>query len=380
MNKNTVKFNKHDQPEFVGVLRKRVNEYFKTNNISKYANNSMRVKTAFMLLLYFIPLVFLLSGLVSSYATIFGLFTIMGFGMAGIGLCVMHDANHGVYSKDNKVNKFFGFTANFIGAYHINWKIQHNVLHHSFTNIDEYDEDIDKKGIIRFSPHQKHKKVFKLQAYYAPILYGLMTFYWLMAKDIDQLIRYNKRGLLKGQGLTFRQGMAKMLFNKIWYIGLTLIAPIMITGLIWWQVLLAFLFMQFLSGLILALVFQPAHVITETDFFKVDENGSVENNFAVHQMRTTSNFANSSRWFTWIVGGLNHQIEHHLFPNICHIHYHKIAPIVKQTAEEFGIPYLHHKSFGVALKSHFSLLNQLGTGSYDKKIAKPKTSPVAAVA
>lgn len=380
MHKNTVKFNKQDQPEFVGVLRKRVNEYFKTNNISKYANNSMRVKTAFMLLLYFIPLVFLLSGLVSSYATIFGLFTIMGFGMAGIGLCVMHDANHGVYSKDNKVNKFFGFTANFIGAYHINWKIQHNVLHHSFTNIDEYDEDIDKKGIIRFSPHQKHKKVFKLQAYYAPILYGLMTFYWLMAKDIDQLIRYNKRGLLKGQGLTFRQGMAKMLFNKTWYIGLTLLAPIMITGVIWWQVLLAFLFMQFLSGLILALVFQPAHVITETDFFKVDENGSVENNFAVHQMRTTSNFANSSRWFTWIVGGLNHQIEHHLFPNICHIHYHKIAPIVKQTAEEFGIPYHHHKSFGVALKSHFSLLNQLGTGSYDKKMAKPKTSPVAAVA
>lgn len=380
MNKNTVKFNANDNPEFVSTLRKRVNEYFKDNNISKYANNAMRAKTVFMLLLYFIPLAFLLSGMVSSFAVAFPLYIIMGFGMAGIGLCVMHDANHGVYSKNNRVNKALGFTANFLGAYHINWKIQHNVLHHSFTNIDEYDEDIDKKGIIRFSPHQERKDIFKFQAYYAPLLYGLMTFYWLIAKDIDQLISYNKRGLLKGQGLTFKKSLGLMLFNKTWYVALTLVAPILITGIVWWQVILAFLLMQFISGLVLALVFQPAHVITETDFYKVDENGSVENNWAVHQLRTTSNFANSSKWFSWIVGGLNHQIEHHLFPNVCHIHYDKIAPIVKQTAKEYGIPYHHHKSFGVALKSHFTLLNQLGTGSYDKKVKEMKTAPISAVA
>ncbi|WNB17431.1 fatty acid desaturase family protein [Marivirga arenosa] len=369
MNKNTVKFNTTDNREFVSTLRLRVNQYFKDQKITKYANNRMKIKTAFMLLLYFIPLVLMLSGIINSVGLVIAMFFVMGFGMAGIGLCVMHDANHGVYSKNNLVNKALGFTANFIGAYHINWKIQHNVLHHSFTNINEYDEDIDKKGIIRFSPHQERRSFFKFQAFYAPILYGLMTFYWLIAKDLDQLIRYNKRNLLKAQGLSFSKGLATMLFHKSWYIMLTLVGPILMTSVIWWQVALGFLLMQFISGLILALIFQPAHVINETQFYEVDEKGSVENNWAIHQLHTTSNFANSSSWFSWIVGGLNHQIEHHLFPNICHIHYSSIAPIVKKTAKEFGIPYHHHKSFYAALKSHFSLLNQLGNGEYDKKLA-----------
>lgn len=370
MQHTTVKFNTTDNLEFISELRKKVNQHFKSNKISKYANNSMRLKTTFMLLLYFLPLAFLLSGSVSTISTALLNFIVMGFGMAGIGLCVMHDANHGVYSKNQVVNKVLGFTANFLGAYHINWKIQHNVLHHSFTNIDEHDEDIDKKGIIRFSPHQQRKSIFRFQAYYAPFLYGFMTFYWLVAKDIDQLIRYNKRNLLKCQGLTFAKGISLMLFNKAWYIGLTLILPIMITGIVWWQVLLCFLLMQFISGLVLALVFQPAHVIEATDFYKTDENGSLENNWAIHQLRTTSNFANSSPWFSWLIGGLNYQIEHHLFPNICHIHYHKIAPIVKETAKKYNIPYHHQPSFISALVSHFSLLNQLGTGSYDKARVK----------
>ncbi|GAA5038918.1 fatty acid desaturase [Marivirga lumbricoides] len=370
MQHTSVKFNTTDNLEFISELRKKVNQHFKTNKISKYANNSMRLKTTFMLLLYFVPLIFLISGAVTTLSAALINFIIMGFGMAGIGLCVMHDANHGVYSKEQWVNKVLGFTANFLGAYHINWKIQHNVLHHSFTNVDEHDEDIDKKGVIRFSPHQKRKSAFRFQAYYAPFLYGFMTFYWLVAKDIDQLIRYNKRNLLKCQGLTFAKGISLMLFNKAWYIGLTLILPILISGIIWWQVLLCFLLMQFISGLVLALVFQPAHVIEATDFYKTDENGSLENNWAIHQLRTTSNFANSSPWFSWLIGGLNYQIEHHLFPNICHIHYHKIAPIVKETALKYDIPYHHQRSFGSAIVSHFSLLNQLGTGSYDKAKVK----------
>ncbi len=251
MKSTSVKFNHDSQPEFVSTLRKRVHQHFKDNNISIYANTSMKLKTAFMLALYFVPLGILLSGTVHAIALVFVLYTIMGLGMAGIGLCVMHDANHGSFSKHKNVNKFFGFMANFLGAYHINWKIQHNVLHHSFTNIGEHDEDIDKKGIIRFSPHQKRKSIFKFQAYYAPFLYGFMTFYWLVAKDIDQLIRYNKRNLLKAQGLSFKSGLAQLLFNKFWYVSLTLALPIIISGVVWWQVLLCFLFMQFVSGLIL---------------------------------------------------------------------------------------------------------------------------------
>jgi len=141
----------------------------------------------------------------------------------------------------------------------------------------------------------------------------------------------------------------------------------MVVDLPWTQVLLGYLVMHFICGMILALIFQPAHVIEETDFYKTDENGSVENNWAIHQLRTTANFANGSRLFSWFIGGLNYQIEHHLFPHICHVHYRNIAGIVKQTAEKHNVPYYHHKTFLGAVISHFSLLNSLGTGKYDRE-------------
>jgi linoleoyl-CoA desaturase len=148
-----------------------------------------------------------------------------------------------------------------------------------------------------------------------------------------------------------------------------IVLPILLVNVPWWLSLLGFIIMHMICGLVLALIFQPAHVIEETDFFAADEEGSVENNWAIHQMKTTANFANGSIFFSWFIGGLNFQIEHHLFPNICHVHYKKISKIVRETAQEFSIPYHHHKTFAGAVISHFSLIHQLGTGSYDKKMA-----------
>ncbi len=362
-----VKFNKNDNPEFYKVLQKRVNAYFKEGKISKHANLEMVLKTVFMLCLYFTPLILMLSGWINTVGSMFLMWAIMGLGMSGIGLSIMHDANHGSYSSDQRVNNFFGFILNFIGGYHVNWKIQHNVLHHSYTNVHGFDEDIDK-GIMRFSPDQEANNKFRYQAFYAPFLYGLMTIYWLIAKDFEQLFRYRRKKLLAGQGLTFRSALIQIIFHKTWYIILTIILPILILPISWWLVILGFLLMHFICGLILALIFQPAHVIEETDFFKPDHKGSVENNWAIHQLRTTANFANKSTFFSWYIGGLNYQIEHHLFPHICHVHYKHISPIVKQTAEEFNIPYHQHNTFFDALKSHFTLLHQLGTGAYDRQL------------
>ncbi len=377
MRPSVVKFNLKDRPEFFKELRKRVNEYFRENNISKYANLNMKLKTVFMICLYFVPLLFMLTGVVTSLWPVILMWALMGFGMAGIGLSIMHDANHGSYSRNPKVNKALGFMLNFLGGYHVNWIIQHNVLHHSSTNVHEFDEDIDK-GVMRFSPNQEPKKIYKYQAFYAPFLYGIMSLYWFLAKDFMQINRYQKKDLLAGQGLTYKRALAEIIFNKAWYTILTLVLPIIILPIAWWQTLLGFLLMQFLSGLILAFIFQPAHVIEETEFFKVDSKGSVENNWAVHQLRTTANFANKSRLFSWFIGGLNYQIEHHLFPNICHVHYRHISKIVKETAKEYNVPYHQHETFIGALKSHFTLLNELGTGAYDRKLAlKKKPAAVA---
>lgn len=363
-----VNINMPDQPEFFKELRKRVNRYFKENNISKQANFNMKFKTAFMLCLYFVPLVLMLTGVVSALWPVMLMWTLMGFGMAGIGLSIMHDANHGSYSKNRKVNNTLGFLINFIGGYHVNWKIQHNVLHHSFTNVDGFDEDISN-GLMRFSPDQKRKKFFKYQVFYAPILYGLMSMYWLISKDFEGAVRYNKKNLLSKQGLTLNKAVVQIIINKTWYLALTLALPIIVMSLSWWQIFLGFFLMLYICGLVLALIFQVAHVIKETEFYSSDNKGSAENNWAIHQMLTTANFANNSGLFSWFIGGLNFQIEHHLFPNICHVHYRRISGIVKQTAKEFNLPYKQHRTFFGALKSHFTFLNQLGTGKYDRMMA-----------
>jgi linoleoyl-CoA desaturase len=258
-----VKFNTLDQPEFVQTLRKNVGDYFKENNISRYANLNMKVKTAFMICLYFIPLFMMIFGVVNSLWPAMLMWVLMSLGMSGIGLSVMHDANHGAYSKNKKVNQFFGFLVNFLGAYHINWKIQHNVLHHSFTNVEGFDEDFENP-VMRLSPAKPHKKAYKFQAFYAPFIYGLLTLNWLFSKDFLQVIDYNKKNLLAGQGLTLRKAIWQVAFNKVWYIALTLVIPMLVVDIPWYQTLMGFLLMQFISGLILALIFQPAHVIEET--------------------------------------------------------------------------------------------------------------------
>lgn len=359
---NTIKFNHSNNTEFVKVLRKRVNGYFKENKITKYANLSMKVKTVVMLLIYFLPLLLMLTGVVQSFWFVTALWGVMGFGMAGIGFSVMHDANHGTYSKNQKVNKTIAFVISFIGGTSINWKIQHNVLHHSYTNIEGHDEDISLEPLLRLSPSQKRYKAHRFQVFYVWALYSVMTLYWFSVKDFDQLNRYKNKDLLKGQGITFNKALLGIIGNKILYVGALIALPLIFVQLPWWQTMIGFVVMHLICGVLLSTVFQCAHVVEETEFFEVDENASMENNWAVHQMKTTLNFAQKNKVLSWFVGGLNYQIEHHLFPNICHIHYSKISKIVKETAKEYHLPYHTHKTFFAALKSHVTLLNNLGLG------------------
>ena len=343
-----VKFNSQDQPVFFNELRSRVNSYFKENKISKHGNWNMKLKTVFMLSLTFIPFTLILTGIASSVWMVYLMWVLVGLGTSGIGLSIMHDANHGAYSKNDTINKLLGYLFNLIGSYHINWKIQHNVLHHSFTNVDGYDEDIDTP-VMRFTPHQKRKSMHKFQAYYASFFYSIMTLNWIVNKDFKQLKRYADDNLLEAQGLTFGKALTTTILIKIGYFSLMLALPMYLSDLAWYHTLLGFFVMHGVCGLTLAYIFQTAHVIEETDFPKLDGNNNLENNWAIHQMRTTANFANRSRVFSWFIGGLNYQIEHHLFPNICHVHYRKISKIVKETAKEFNVPYHQHKTFLGAL-------------------------------
>lgn len=314
-----------------------------------------------MLLLYLVPFIVILTGAVKGFWPLMGLWAIMGIGMAGIGMSVMHDANHQVYSSKRKVNTRLGYLINLLGGYHHNWIIQHNMLHHTYTNIDGFDEDIDTP-VLRFSPEQEHKKFFKYQLYYAPFLYGFLTLNWLTFKDFTQLISYEKKNLLKRVGTTLPRATTVVILNKLWYLVLFIGLPILLVSVPWWYMVVGFFVMHFISGLFLSLVFQSAHVLSETEFYAVAEDLSVENNWAIHQMRTTANFGHKSNVFSWFIGGLNYQIEHHLFPNICHVHYKKLSDIVREVAAKHEVPYNEHKTFLDAVKSHFKLVDYLGKG------------------
>ena len=196
-----------DRQDFFVTLTRRVNEYFKTRELSRHANAEMIIKTVFMFALYFTPFVLMLTGTVTGTWPMLGMCVLMGIGVAGIGLSIMHDANHGAYSHKPWLNNLIGYSLNIVGGNAFNWKIQHNVLHHTYTNVYDADEDISPRGVLRMSPYSDWKPMHKFQHIYAWFIYGLMTLVWVLAKDIIRMISYHKEGLIKKQNASVITGI-----------------------------------------------------------------------------------------------------------------------------------------------------------------------------
>lgn len=354
----TIKFVNKDRTQFAAVLRKNVNEHFKQNGISTKGNWKMVLKSFILLSLYMGPFVCLVTVNMPGWF-IFPLSILMGIAMAGVGMSVMHDAAHGSYSSKNWLNKLVSHSMYLLGGNTFNWKVQHNVLHHTFTNIQGFDEDIEHRLFFRMSRHMPLKRRHRFQHIYAMLFYCLMTIS-RMVRDFSQLIRYNKAGITAQQGASPNSELAKLIVGKVLYILIILGLPLLFSSFSWWMILLGFLVMHAVAGLIMSSVFQMAHVVEEADQPLPNAEGVIDSEWAIHELETTVNFSRGSRWFGWLIGGLNYQIEHHLFPNICHIHYREISPIVERTAKEFGLIYKVNRTFLNALASHFRLLRALG--------------------
>ena len=291
-------FLKSSNQGFYKTLNTRVTAYFSEKKLTKHANPGMVFKSFFMLSLYFSPIV--ISLFLSNTFLFIGLWCIAGIGMAGIGLAVMHDANHGAYSNNKNINKLMGGVMWLIGGNSTNWRIQHNLLHHTFTNIDGYDEDIDPPvSFLRFSPFSSWKPIHKYQHLYVWFFYSLMTMMWFLTKDYKQAKRYHQMDLIKTQGLTYTQHLVRIIAGKFFYALMIIVLPLFFAQVAWFVVILSFVLMQLIAGLVLSLVFQPAHVIPETSFTKPSPSGDVEADAKVHQLYTTANFSMKSKWFTW---------------------------------------------------------------------------------
>lgn len=306
-----------------------------------------------------IPLIILCCGIIHNTLILFALYIISGFGMSGIGMGVMHDAIHGSYFKNSNLNKIFGYSMNLIGANATVWRLQHNVLHHTYTNIQESDDDINMPFFLRFSPHDIKYKVHRFQFIYVWFIYSISTLIWITIKDFVRLFRYRKMGLINSKK-EFLNNLNTLIIWKLLYYAYALVLPAIFLPFSFGIILLAFLSMHVVTGLLISCVFQVAHIMPGVSYPQSNQNGKIENNWLVHQLMTTSNFSPHSRIFSWLIGGLNYQIEHHLFPNICHIHYREISPMVKETALKYGMPYHEKSSFLDAIYDHIKMLKILG--------------------
>lgn len=354
----TLKFTNPHKSTFFATVRQRVDEHFQAEGVSRHANGAMWGKTIFYLAGATALYLLILSGWFGPWVML-GLAGLLGAFCAFIGFNVCHDAIHGAFSADKRINKVFSLLFNLIGANPYVWSITHNIVHHTYTNIPGHDEDIEvAPGLVRLSEDEEIKPIQRFQHFYAFPLYGLASLSWVLRKDY---LKFFKAKI--GEYPTTnhpRKEYVNLFFYKAVYYVLFIVLPLVLLDITWWQFVLGFLLMHFVEGLVLGLVFQLAHVVEGTAFPTPTETGDIQEAWAVHQMQTTANFSTGNVVAGFLCGGLNQQIEHHLFPRICHIHYPALAAIVRQTAHEFDLPYLENRTFVAALQSHYRMLRKLG--------------------
>jgi linoleoyl-CoA desaturase len=355
----TIKFSKADKAEFFRTLNARVNAYFQNNDLSKYGNWKLYLKSATVFAIFLTPYFLILSNLFNQWIMLL-LSMLIGVGMAFVGMCVMHDGNHGAYSRRKWVNNLMGSSIYILAGNAFNWKVQHNILHHTYTNIAEHDEDMNADGLLRLNKQEPWKRFHRYQHIYGILLYGLLTLNWVIRKDYRQMRDYIRRGFSTGKKVNPTREWTILVITKALYILVWIVIPVLLLNIAWWKVLIGFVAMHYTASLILSVVFQLAHIVEDAHMPLPDREGNMENTWAIHQLFTTANFAPNNRFVSWFVGGLNFQIEHHIFPHISHVHYKNIAAIVKQTAMEFGLPYNEYRTTRLAIASHFRTLRDLG--------------------
>ena len=343
---------------FQKEARRRVDEYFRTSGRRQRDCPAMYMKTI-VILSVFISLYALLVFVAGSWWQALPLAILLGLSVATIGFNIEHDGGHQAYSNHAWINRLMAMTLDLVGASSYVWRWKHSVVHHTYVNITDHDADIDVAPFGRLTPHQRRLRFHRWQHFYLWPLYGVNVIKWQIYDDF--------RDVILG-----RVGSTRMPRPKQWeligFIGGKLLFLILALGVpLWfrsaWVVLLFYAVTVILAGVVVSVVFQLAHCVEEAEFpLPLEDYHSIQNSWAVHQVATTVNFARRNRVQSWLLGGLNFQIEHHLFPRICHVNYPALSQLVEQTCRDFGVRYREHRSFCSGLSSHFRWLRRMGQG------------------
>lgn len=342
-------------PSFHQLLKDKAEQYQRENNLDFSSPRAVQVKA-----------IFLISGMVATYIALLwapitmwgavGLSLLMALLIAGIGFNVMHDGAHGSFSQHAWFNRLASGTLNVLGGSSFLWKQKHNIIHHSFTNVDGMDDDIEFKPWLRFAKTQEHKPFHRYQHIYFWLLYALFYMYWVFVSDYKKYFAgsigpFPLKKMSTADHLEFWG-------SKLLHYALFVALPIYLHGFVAWIV--CYSIMSVFAGLVLSLVFQMAHAVEMTAFPEAGPDKKFDDEWAVHQILTTADFATSKRWVWWFTGGLNFQVEHHLFPKVSHAHYPHIRNIVKEACQEWGLTYLEQPSLRKTLLSHIRFMKAMG--------------------
>ncbi len=345
------------KPEFFSALRAEVNNYFIKNKIKKSGNWKLYTKASFLLILFgflfSIPYIhelplwlhWLLSGIALATVT------------SAIGFNIGHDSAHGSFSSNGFINNLFSYSFDLVGVSNYFWRPKHNIAHHTYTNVEGLDDDTSSSGIFRFSNEQRWYPWHRVQAFYALLFYSLLYFQWIYFKDFQKWAQ-KKVGNVDIKKMNGVQ-VTSIIASKILHLILFWIIPIIYFG--FWKTLIVTGSLYLFCGIIITIVFQLAHIQTKSHFpVPSTITGNIENDWAIEQINTTANFATWNPLVTQFTGGLNHQVEHHLFPNISHVHYPAIRKIVKKNCEKFGIQYNEYSTTIGAIIDHMKYLWIMG--------------------
>ncbi len=358
---NALKFGTNG--EFDRAIRQRVDQYFQNTGLRRRDCPRMYLKTA-LIFGWFAASYLLLVFMASTWWMAIPLAMSLALSVTGIGFNIQHDGGHHGYSNHRWVNKLMAMTLDLIGGSSYIWARKHNSIHHTFSNITDQDDDINMGALGRLSPHQKRLKFHSLQHLYVWFLYGFLPIKWHVFDDFRNVIsgRIGEHRIARPKGWD----LVTLIGGKVVFFSLALAIPLLMHPVL---VVLVFYFaITYVQGVILSVVFQLAHCVEEADFpMPREDTGRMESTFAAHQIETTVDFARGNRLLSWLLGGLNFQIEHHLFPQVCHVHYTALAPIVENTCAEFGLRYRANKTFRAGLASHFRWLRRMGSAAESVK-------------
>jgi linoleoyl-CoA desaturase len=352
---NRLKFAK-DSAGFLNALKARVDAYFVRTGKSPNDCWQMYLKSAIIMTWFvssYVALVFFAEGPLQAIP----LAAALGVSMAAIGFCIMHDGGHNAYSKRIWINKLAAYSLDLIGVSSYLWYWKHAIFHHTFTNVQGHDTDIDLGRFARFSPHAKKYRFQRWQHIYLWPLYGISSSRWHVMGDFEDIWhrRVGPHHVARPTGWN----LFVFIVGKAASYSMAFVVPMFLHP--WWVVLSFYMLVTCVIGVTLSVVFQLAHCVEEAEFPLPKEGTSrMERPWAVHQVETTVDFGRNSFTLCWLLGGLNFQIVHHLFPHICHIHYPALSKIVEETCQEYGVRYSVHKSFWAGIKSHYRWLKRMG--------------------